>query len=380
MKNYSEINERFSGIEILRCLCIYFVLLSHYSVLGNNLDNIITISNCLDPTILYMQESTMFSRLACSVFILITGYYSIQKDESVYGARDLSRHYLKAVLLCLEMLFYSLSALLVTSLFKNINIGLGDIIKSFMPVFYGNWYIKSYLCLYLLIPYMNRVLRNTERRTIFLFIVFFLLVWSVIPTINGRAWDHYGNFDMMLIMYVVGAYISLFKPDIKVKRKGKLLFSFVVFIHLLSVPCFDLVGKQLNNEFLCKHAMFLREYSSVSSVFIAIGLFLIFKEVKVKNRFINEASKGVLAVYLIHLEPLLIGIIWDGFWPNRWYITKPWFHLPIKCLIILCACLLIDFIRRNTIAKLVDPPVKKLFFKIYKRLSGKINEKLIIAE
>ena len=152
MKNYSEINERFSGIEILRCLCIYFVLLSHYSVLGNNLDNIITISNCLDPTILYMQESTMFSRLACSVFVLITGYYSIQKDESVYGARDLSRHYLKAVLLCLEMLFYSVSALLVTSLFKNINIGLGDIIKSFLPVFYGNWYIKSYLCYIYLFP------------------------------------------------------------------------------------------------------------------------------------------------------------------------------------------------------------------------------------
>ena len=89
-------SRRNSSLELLRIICILLILANHYSVLGG-----IPARGWRDLTwgYFFVQSIGMFGRTACSVFVLITGYYLST------GVKP--GHWKKAIPLAAEAVFYS---------------------------------------------------------------------------------------------------------------------------------------------------------------------------------------------------------------------------------------------------------------------------------
>ena len=89
-------SRRNSSLELLRILCILLILANHYSVLGG-----IPARGWRELTwgYFFVQSIGMFGRTACSVFVLISGYYLST------GVKP--GHWKKVIPLAAEAVFYS---------------------------------------------------------------------------------------------------------------------------------------------------------------------------------------------------------------------------------------------------------------------------------
>ena len=111
---------------------------------------------------------------------------------------------------------------------------------------------------------------------------------------------------------------------------------------------------------------------------------LIFKNMKIKNsNIINKISSCTLGVYLIHTHILIRDIIWIGIYnitefTNSKYLVLYEIFVVISLYMI---CVVIDYIRQNTLEKLyiklidkIEEKYKDKYEKKIKRLIPKFNE------
>lgn len=70
--------KRKSGIELLRVLCIVAIIAHHYYVHG--LTGYLNELSFFER--MFFQSLSMFGRSACSVFVIISGFFMVKKDAS----------------------------------------------------------------------------------------------------------------------------------------------------------------------------------------------------------------------------------------------------------------------------------------------------------
>ena len=134
---------RNSNIELLRILCMISIILHHSIVHSKILLN----SSNINYYIINILQIT--GPISNNIFILITGYYMINKKVKITNL----------VKLVLENIFYSYCMLFIyLVIFKGNDINV--IIKSTIPVLSNSeWFITGYILLYLSIPIINKLLK-----------------------------------------------------------------------------------------------------------------------------------------------------------------------------------------------------------------------------
>lgn len=340
--------ERESGIELLRIVCILLIIAQHYVLHGNYPEvNTVTFSwQCL-----FLQIVCGGGSMACDVFILITGFYMIDR-ESVSMK--------KSVVLIGEMLFYSLLGLAVSVCVLNQNYSIAGLIKTAFPILWGNWFCMYYIVFSIFIPYINKGLNALSRQQYLRLVIAVIAVWSIIPTITGHAWK-FGDFDTFVFMYVVGGYLGKYYKSNKTEMKKAIAVVILCTVgYIISVTGMDFLGMKLNKVLFLEKAMYLRNISSIVSVPLAISLVLIFKEIKFKSKIVNTISGSVLGVYLLHDNAIVRDIIWNKWSPNGSFIVSPYLpiHFIAKVLIIFSVCVLVDIVRKYTIEQLLIKHIK----------------------
>lgn len=129
-----ESKEKMSNIELLKILAIFMVITSHFCVHGGY-DNLNFINLNFNR---YLVQILRIGTIANHIFIIITGYFMINKKIKVE----------KIVKLILEMFVYSI---LIYFIFYILNIdnirnsGVKTLIKNVLPIFWGNWFIIYYI-------------------------------------------------------------------------------------------------------------------------------------------------------------------------------------------------------------------------------------------
>lgn len=171
-------------------------------------------------------------------------------------------------------------------------------------------------------------------------------MWSLVPTLTQRAWE-FSNLDFMLVYYLLGAYIK--KYITYELNRSKLILSLVILLTALelSVLGFNILGNISNNYFFVEHAGYLKEYSSIISIPIAIIVFLIFKDLSFYSKSINIIASTVLGVYLLSDNFLMQKLLWRSIFPNVMYIDVVIFHSICKISIIFASSVIVDLIRQK---------------------------------
>lgn len=329
LSNNPSEKKRNSGLELLRILCILLIIAHHYYYWGA----LYIESEPFSFSKVFVQSASMFGRSACSIFVLITGYFTIQKEVK----------YNRLTFLFLEMLTYSLLFVFVAKFFNLCPVSNKDILLSFFPIPFGNWFVVNYILFMLIVPFLNRLLTLLSKDEFKKLATIVLSLFIILPLVTSNKM-RFSDLDFFFVMYILGAFFKLYPPLIK-KIKWGTCSIVTIILMVSSCLCFNYIGHFWGIHKFVQHATYFQTFNSVLSIAFAISMFFYFKNLNFTNKWINYISKSVVGIYLIHDNKFMRQVIWgvaplaDGY--------NPFIHLPLKVLSIFFICLLIDIIRRE---------------------------------
>lgn len=321
--------ERKSNFELLRLIAMFLVVLHHF---------------CVHGIILYWKTIPLYinhfniqaceflsigGSIANNIFIIITGYFTINS----------SFKFKKVLKLYLQTLFYSLSIFFIFAIISGQNLLLYCKHPLCLVNLNSYWFIANYLCLYLLSPFINIVVKKISEKMNLSLLITMCLAWSIIPTLTNIKL-YYSILGWFIFLYILGAYIKLYPKKIY----DNLKFNISSLVLMISLSVLLLIN--YNHFFISKMVPSLRDIvpNTLPILIMALNIFLIFKNIDIKSAFINSMAKSVFAVYLIHDNELVRPFLWQGLLHVTTYMNSNFFILW-ALLISFCVfitCIVID--------------------------------------
>lgn len=352
-------NKRESNVELLRIICMVFIVMQHYAVHGFMEGGYEYSTNKYVVDFL-----AMWGQIGVNGFILISGYYMV----------NLKLNPKKILLLCGQIWFYSIGMLLIflyvlTPVDK---ITVKEIIKSFLPILYSEyWFATSYIVLMLISPFLNIFITNIQKINYRRLIILLTIIWCILPTfMKGNL--ALSNLGWFVMLYLIAGYLRLYGERVKVNAKRHLI-SAGIFSSILvcSFILLNFIGHHFNIELFLENSTCFKDKNNLVIIVITLELFLGFLSMKVKsNKYINLVAKATFGVYLIHdniiLRPYLWKIVFNnaGQYDSKFLIL----HAIFTIAAIYIVCTIIDLLRQKTIEKvwvyIIDKEIQKVIIKI----------------
>ncbi len=323
---------RNSSLELLRIIGMLIIVAHHFSVHGGfNFPATSITLNRLWQQFIYMGGS-----LGNNIFVMLSGYFLIKSHDVNY--RRLFelwfRIFFYSVIIYCLLMFSGLEAL-----------SLKTMLKVLMPVTRNQWWFAStYFVMYLIHPYINRLLLSFTREDYRKFLLSLGIYWCIIPTL-AKA-DFGANQTINFIyLYSLAGYVRLHAEDFE-NRKYILYGLACICINFLSVITFDIIG--------LKYSLFAREaYHFLGMMrpftIIAVLCFLVgFKNLNIPhNKIINLVASATFGVYLIHDNKFVRPFLWHNVFRNASFQDSPYL-IPYSIAVILIvyiSCTLIELLR-----------------------------------
>ncbi|WP_191668380.1 acyltransferase family protein [Limosilactobacillus walteri] len=333
-----EASKRQSNIEMLRIVLILMVIILHY--LNGEMGGALSHSKMTELYVSHFMESLCI--VAVNTFILITGYFSYKKNSVNVN---------KTVKLFLIMFFYGLVLTMPILFYKGTLMSLNGI-WMIITLSFSQWFVVIYSILYLLIPYINKLLGTISKRQlqILLMINFiFFYCWPTFFTNVTLADSGYGIINF-INLYLVGAYIRLYNVNI-----SKWFYLLIYFITTVLTFGFSIVADRAYS------------YSSIFNLISSIALFEFFIHINIgHHNWINQLATYTFAVYIIDVNvpfnKLLYRQVFHSnlYWNSNLLIV----NLIITTIGVYLICIAIEFLRRILLDRLFNMGISKIKWEI----------------
>jgi len=329
--------KRESNIELLRIVSMFMIVAHHFSVHGK-----FTIETTSFINNIWLQLLSSGGKIGVNIFIIISGFFLINSKKINLN---------KFIKLFTQLLFYSILIFIIFISFRIEPFNIKIFIKHILgyPIW---WFAKTYLVLYLIHPYINKLLNSLNKTEYKKLIIFLTIILSFIPTITTVNADD-GSLVWFIYLYSLGAYISKYPLALNLKISKYLLISILLyFLTFSSVIIFDFIGNK--NSLFLQHATYLFGMNKLSTLLISLFLFLTFKNMKIKyNKLINIVSSATFGIYLIHDSDYIRTFLWQNVFKNATY-SNTYILIPYSLLVILIVfigCLIIELLRIYLVEK-----------------------------
>lgn len=345
---------RNSNIELLRIISMIFILFNHYSSHLGICKNLV--NNTINKIIL---NCTSLGRIGVCIFVMITGYFLYKSDNVKLK---------KLIKIIFQTLFYSIIGYLIYSLIINNNFSLKMFIKRlFVLILDGKsyWFVKCYLFLYILHPYINRVINSFNKNEFIKYLVVLIVLFLLIPTLLKQNL-YFNDLISFIIYYSLGAYFNKYNSIFDNKKNNiiilisslLLVFSSVILIIIFNINYF-------------KPTYFINNGFSFFVIIIASCIFNLFKNMNIKNnKLINIISSTTFGIYLIHTCKNINDYLWiNVLKTNLFYESSFMFiHEILSVIVLFIFCSLIELIRLYLIEKPLFKRIDKYIDKIELRI------------
>ena len=336
----NRIGQRNTGIELLRLISMFLIVMHHYSSPGSGFPGLLFLPDTFNK--FFVEFMYFGGKIGVNCFVIISGYFLSGTEFKIS----------RLIKLWLLTVFYSVLIYVVFSLFRQEPFSGKELIKSAFPILTNRyWFITAYVALYLLYPFINRMIDNLEHKQMLTLLAVLSVGLCIIPTfLNKKLWT--SDLIWFVYMYILGASIRrniLFHDISRKKLLGILLVS------TLLMWCSEFVLTKLcekkgivSIDIVCH---FIWEYS-ILTVAASIALFKLCEEAKIAEnmlavKWITRLSRSAFAVYLIHANVIVRDWLWLDLFKNMDHINDR--LLPLRSIIIVVAvftgCLLIDQLR-----------------------------------
>lgn len=293
--------ERKSNFELLRIVAMLLIIIWHVILHAELLDLTTDVNQLL------VRFIFIFFCIHVNIFVLITGYFQYNKSIS----------YKKFLKLFNGLWFYTAVFAIGFYFFGNQIFPKINFIKEILPLPSSGdyWFIKNYLALYLLTPFINNLIASMSQQNHRKLIIISFILFSIVPYFTrniGIKNDGY-NIINFVFLYLIGAYLGKYpiKENLHFKNysaaKRRLIFLtlflfFGLFNFLLCEfsshlrVCDSVTFKELGYIFGNSFASFSNPFVILEGVFF----FLYFESLDIKNNFINKVSPTIMGIYLLH--------------------------------------------------------------------------------
>ena len=284
------------------------------------------------------------SIVAVNVFVLITGYFSYKKEQVKVS---------KAINLVVIMIFWGLLLSLLTVLIlqpRRIDVGvIEDIIKSAT----NQWFVVIYSILYLLIPFLNKVINNINKNSYKWLLgigLFFFYIW---PSFYTKVTLNDGGYGIVnfVYLYLIGAYIRKYHQNDKSIIKSLL-------VYLLCALIVTVFSFKFGRAW---------DYCFVFNLVGSIALFELFRSINIKHsKLINQLATYTFAVYLIDVNEFFNKFLYRTLFHSNhyWNSNGMILNLIISVIGIYIICIILEFLRRLIFGRFFDWFVNKIKLEI----------------
>lgn len=269
---------RNSKVELLRIIAMMGIVLVHYlnGRMGGALSNI---NDGYNYYLIHFFES--LGILSVNIFVIITSYYSTNEYKIKFR---------KIINLYSLMVLYALVLFIVTIILGEKMFSLKELLLVFVPFIDGRrWFVETYIIFMLIIPFLNKMLSNLNKFSMFTLTVILLLLFSVWPTFltNAPILDNGYGITNFITLFVVTYYL---KKYCIAQKKIILLNIFIVSVIAIFVMSLISSGRSW---------AYCNLFNIVGSVSI-FQLFINSKPMDVKC--INVISSTTFGVFLLHSD------------------------------------------------------------------------------
>lgn len=338
-------NKRNSNIELLRIISMIMIIL-HHSYIHSDIKNHLSNTNYIIFAIL-----SLIGQLAINIFIIITGYYMVNKKTNKKSIAKL----------IFETIFYSYLILILYLKFSP-HKQYSTILKLCTPITSdSHWFITAYILLYISIPFINKLIENLDKKQFAQLNIFFIICFSIFPSIFILL-HYFSAYTWFVALYCIGAYLRLYKDNIKFRDS-----NIILILSIISLIFIVIIQIQYKTSFIN-----LNYTSNFLSLLISIGIFMLFINFKdFKSIIINSIASSTFGIYLLHDNFLVRDFIWKKLHIEDFMVEKHfWIREILLVLTIFVIGLVIDKLRQICIEK----PIFKLWNRIETKNKNKIKQ------
>jgi len=336
-----ETKERSSNFELLRIVLMLMIIVLHYFNGGmGGLFGAVE-SETINYYLAHFLESLCI--IAVNVFVIITGYFSCKKTIIKIS---------KIINLYGLSIFYGVVISFATIMFTHQTLNLSNV-KKILVVAFDRWFLVIYCILYLLIPYINKLINSLKQKQFEILLIINTIVFYIWPTIFTSTTVKDGGYGIInfVNLYMVGAYIKMYRDNNISKRLSIVIY--LVCTIITTVHSFS--GWAAWN------------YNTITNLIGSIAIFELFKSIKIKkSTIINKLSTYTFSTYIIHENAFWAKILYrEIFHSNKyWSSNKMILNLLISTIGIYVICILIEFVRRLILKKIIDDNIDKIQYEI----------------
>lgn len=281
--------ERLSNIELLRIVAMLFVLIVHsdFVALGTPSANDCMESGIASFTRIFLET---LSYVCVNVFVLISGWFGIKPSK---------KGFCNFIFQCFFFLF-SIYLVMVLLGRKTLSInGLADCLM----LTESNWFIKSYICLYILAPILNAFTDTISQKIFRNTLLAFYIFQSVYGWLShGAVFLVHGYSAMSFVgLYLLARYIRVYGSKCLNYPPHYYLVVYLAISLSLSIfsYIFNLFGVDVVNALI---------YSYINPLMVlsALALLIFFSKLNFKNRIVNKIALSCFAIFLLHANPNIL--------------------------------------------------------------------------
>ena len=355
---------RRSGIELLRIYAIMSVIILHYfnGGIGGG-------TNYVRGTVSNFTARLFLSLAFCAVdlFVMISGYF--------LGASS-KRSFSKIVFLLLEASIMRVALYIINAVIDSEPITAAGIFRTALS--YG-YFIVFYSVIYLISPLINAGFdrldeKNSKKAISILFVLFAIIpaVAAVLSSYNvlGSNWTDIstitkeGSFEGFSVVnfflcYTIGAYIRRWHND--EKKRVKVLA--LLFLNTAALLVWGYIDRESAYT-----------YDNPLVILEAAFLLLFFKDLKFKNKVVNELASSGFTCYLIH-------VFFFRYIAIEKYASKSWYVLIVHVIICTVGIYLVCYAIHKVyglctgwLVKLLSPSIDKINLTIRTKNDGQIEK------
>lgn len=342
LKNEKNSNIRDSSIELLRIIAMIMIVFHHFAIHGGFAWE----SSSISLTRLWYNFIIMGGKIGVDVFVIISGYYLINNDSGNFKLNKLAKF-------AGQVCFYSVSLYLVFCSVGICEFELKSLVKALFPITFSQWWFAStYFVLYLLHPFLNKLLHALDQPLYQKFLLLLIVCWSVIPTFTTSSFQS-NSLLWFMALYSISGYIRLYGLSSKFATKHYFVaFIISTLLTYFSSVAFTILGNRW--EIFSEKATYFYGQEKITTLSISLCLFMVFATMKINYQpWINTVSSATFGVYLIHDNNFVRPFLWRSLFRNAEYqeciLLIPYSIYAVTIIYIVCT--MIDLLRQKIVEK-----------------------------
>lgn len=321
---------RNSSMELLRIISMIMIVFHHFACHGGFTwaENEFTIPHY------WYNFIVMGGKIGVDIFVLISGYFLMNDNGLLFDFKRILKFWG-------QVFFYSIVIYFLAGVLGISEISINSLIKRCFPITFRLWWFTStYFVLYLLHPFLNKLLDSLDKKMYQAFLAMTVFFWSVIPTATKQEFEG-NNLLWFITLYAIAAYIRRF--EFGKMHSAKYYFSLCAVFSILTYL-----------SSIVFNTTYFYGQNKLPILFVSLTLFMGFVYLKIKNnKWINIIASGTFGVYLIHDDNIIRPFLWTKVFKNFQYqhTNKIILYSIVVVVIVYVVCTIIDLLRQKIFEK-----------------------------